>query len=76
MSMASESESPTDAWARLCKAQSGSFKLGVSYCVCRIRVRARTNQSNRSLVGGVGEPEWAKSPVGDVCTWAGLRLEC
>ena len=30
----------------------------------------RVTGSTWSLVGGVGEPGWAKSPVGDV--WAGL----
>ena len=35
----------------------------------------RATGSNWSLVGGVREPGWAKSPVGDVCTWAGLRIE-
>ena len=49
----------------------------VSYCVCRARTiklgPTRATGSTRSLVADVGEPGWAKSPVGDV--WAGLRLE-
>ena len=59
------------------------FKLGVFYCTCGYRARTigltlelgptRATGSTWSLVGGVGEPGWAKSPVG--CVWAGLRLE-
>ena len=57
------------------KFNHGPSDLGVSYCACRIRVRAivpaRATGSTWSLVGGVRAPGWAKSPAEDV--WAEAR---